>query len=251
MKTGPRNSSPSQTGLPFKVSDAAPHFVSARGKGPLPITYGRSYTPRQLAEDHLELFSFDKSYVDRLRAGEPSTEQHFVAYFGQILGIMLRARYLPPERVDDVRQETFARVLATLRRDGGVRQPERFGAFVNAICKNVLRENSRYLYRNQALQLDQLESPAPNKIVDLERELISQETKEKVRRILAEMKPRDRELLRALFLEEKDKDEICREFGVEREYLRVLLYRAKVRFRSTFDLQRGNPLGRTTGGGTL
>jgi RNA polymerase sigma-70 factor, ECF subfamily len=199
----------------------------------------------------LELFSFDKSYVDRLRDGEPSTEQHFVAYFGQILGIMLRARYLSPERVDDIRQETFARVLATLRRDGGIRQPERFGAFVNAICKNVLRENMRHLYRNQALQLDQMESPDPNKIVDLERELISQETKEKVRRILAEMKPRDRELLHALFLEEKDKDEICREFGVEREYLRVLLYRARVRFRSTFDMQPVNTLGRTTGRGAM
>ena len=199
----------------------------------------------------MELFAFDKSYVDRLRDGEPSTEQHFVAYFGQILGIMLRARYLSPERVDDVRQETFARVLATLRRDGGIRQPERFGAFVNAICKNVLRENMRHLYRNQTLQLDQMESPDPNKIVDLERELISQETKEKVRRILAEMKPRDRELLHALFLEEKDKDEICREFGVERDYLRVLLYRARVRFRSTFDLPHGNAVGRTTGGGAI
>jgi len=199
----------------------------------------------------LELFSFDKSYVDRLRDGEPSTEQHFVAYFGQILGIMLRARYLSPERVDDIRQETFARVLATLRRDGGIRQPERFGAFVNAICKNVLRENMRHLYRNQALQLDQMESPDTNKIVDLERELISQETKEKVRRILAEMKPRDRDLLHALFLEEKDKDEICREFRVEREYLRVLLYRARVRFRSTFDMQPVNTLGRTTGRGAM
>jgi RNA polymerase sigma-70 factor (ECF subfamily) len=199
----------------------------------------------------LELFAFDKSYVDRLRDGDPSTEHHFVAYFGQILGIMLRARYLPPERVDDVRQETFARVLATLRRDGGIRQPERFGAFVNAICKNVLRETLRQVYRTQALEPEQMESPDPNKIVDLERELISQETKEKVRVILAAMKPRDRELLRALFLEEKDKDEICREFGVEREYLRVLLHRAKVRFRSTFGSPPGNTLGRTTGGGAL
>jgi RNA polymerase sigma-70 factor, ECF subfamily len=199
----------------------------------------------------LELFTFDKAYVDRLRDGEPSTEQHFVSYFGQILGIMLRARYLPPERVDDVRQETFARVLATLRRDGGIRQPERFGAFVNAICKNVLRETLRHLYRNQALGPDQMESPDPSKIVDLERELISQETKEKVRLILAAMRPRDRELLRALFLEEKDKDEICREFGVEREYLRVLLYRARVRFRSTFDSPSGAALGRTAGGGAL
>ncbi|HET7107507.1 MAG TPA: sigma-70 family RNA polymerase sigma factor [Candidatus Acidoferrum sp.] len=199
----------------------------------------------------MEFFTFDKTYVDRLRDGESSTEKHFVTYFGQILGIMLRGRYLSPERIDDVRQETFARVLATLRRDGGIRQPERFGAFVNAICKNVLRENLRHLYRNQALQPEQMESQDPNKIVDLERDLISQETKEKVRAILAGMKPRDRELLRALFLEEKDKDEICREFGVEREYLRVLLYRAKVRFRSTFDSPAGNAIGRTTGGGAL
>jgi len=48
------------------------------------------------------------------------------------------------------------------------------------------------------------------------------------------MKPRDRDLLHAIFLEEKGKDEICRDFGVDREYLRVLLHRAKERFRSSF-----------------
>jgi RNA polymerase sigma-70 factor (ECF subfamily) len=195
----------------------------------------------------LELFCFDKSYVDCLRDGDPSTERHFVSYFGQILGIMLRARYLPPERVDDVRQETFKRVLAILRRDGGIRQPERFGAFVNSICKNVLRENMRDRYRTQTLQQDHLE--APDKIVDIETALISRETKERVWEILAEMKQRDRDLLRAIFMEEKDKDEICREFGVEREYLRVLLHRAKERFRSTFQHESDTPRGRTTGGG--
>jgi len=195
----------------------------------------------------LELVPFDKSYVDRLRDGDPATEQHFASYFGQLLGIMLRARYLPPERVDDVRQETFRRVIAALRREGGIREPERFGAFVNSICKNVLRENAREWFRNLAIQKDHSESSG--KTVDLEDMLISQEAKEKVMDILAEMKPRDRELLRAMFLEDKDKDEICREFGVQREYLRVLLYRAKVRFRSTFDQEFENPLGRTAHGG--
>jgi RNA polymerase sigma-70 factor (ECF subfamily) len=197
----------------------------------------------------LELFAFDKSYVDRLRDGEPSTEQHFASYFGQILGIMLRARFVSPERVDDVRQETFTRVIATLRREGGIRQPERFGAFVNSICKNVLRENTRDLYRTQPLQPDHLKSPALDRIVDLERTLISKETKEIVWGILAGLKQRDRDLLRAIFLEEKDKDEICREFKVDREYLRVLLHRAKGRFRSSFRQRPENPLGRTTAGG--
>jgi RNA polymerase sigma-70 factor (ECF subfamily) len=194
----------------------------------------------------LDLYTFDKPYVDRLRDGEPSTEQHFVTYFGEILGIMLRARFLPPERVDDIRQETLTRVIAILRRDGGVRQPERFGAFVNSICKNVLRENARDWHRTQTLQQDHLE--IPDKVIDLERALISEETKKQVREILDDMKKRDRELLGAIFLQEKDKDEICREFGVDREYLRVLLHRAKERFRSSFRREQTNPLGRTVGG---
>lgn len=180
----------------------------------------------------LELFAFDKPYVDRLRAGEPSTEQHFVSYFGQILDIMLRARRLPPERAADVRQETLTRVIAMVRRDGGVRQPERFGAFVNSICKNVLRESARDFQRAQNLHREYQE--LPGKIIDLERSLISEEIQEKVQGILGEMKQRDRDLLRAMFLEEKDKDEICQEFGVDREYLRVMLHRAKERFRASF-----------------
>jgi RNA polymerase sigma-70 factor (ECF subfamily) len=213
----------------------------------LPHVGAEVILPPLNAEDTLELFPFDKSYVDRLRDGDPSTEQHFASYFGQLLGIMLRARYLPPERVDDVRQETFRRVLAALRREGGIREPERFGAFVNSICKNVLRENAREWFRNLAIEHDHLETP--NKIADLENELISEETNERVRDILAEMRPRDRELLRAMFLEEKDKDEMCLEFGVDREYLRVLLYRAKVRFRSTFDQRPENCPGHPAGRG--
>ena len=194
----------------------------------------------------MELFPFDKLYVDRLRAGDPSTEQHFASYFGQILDIMLRARYLSPERVDDVRQETLVRVIATLRQEGGIRQPERFGAFVNSVCKNVLREHFRDWQRTQPINQDHLEPP--DKVVDLEGVLISHETKDKVREILAEMKQRDRDLLRAIFLEEKGKDEICREFGVDREYLRVLLHRAKERFRLSFQQGLPNLPGRPAAG---
>ena len=180
----------------------------------------------------MELYIFDKGYVERLREGDPSTEQHFVSYFGQLLGIMLRARMLPPERVDDVRQETFIRVISTLRRDGGVRQPERFGAFVNSVCKNVLRENSREQYKNRPLEQGHLDLPDTQ--FDLEGYLISEETKGRVREVLGELNPRDRDLLRAVFLEEGDKDEICRRLGLDRDYLRVRVHRAKERFRTLF-----------------
>jgi RNA polymerase sigma-70 factor (ECF subfamily) len=43
--------------------------------------------------------------------------------------------------------------------------------------------------------------------------------------------------LRAVFLEERDKDEVCTELGVDRDYLRVLLHRAKASFRAVYSKQ--------------
>ncbi len=181
----------------------------------------------------MEFCSFDKGYIDRLRDGDSSTQQHFVAYFQQILGLTLRGRLRNPQRLDDIRQETFRRVLEVLKRDGGVRQPERFGAFVNSVCKNVAHEFDRDDRRNQT-ELTEEHLEPPDKIIDIEGALISQETKEKVRQILSGMAPRDRDLLRAVFLEEADKDEVCRRHGVDRAYLRVCLFRAKERFKEFY-----------------
>jgi RNA polymerase sigma-70 factor, ECF subfamily len=52
-----------------------------------------------------------------------------------------------------------------------------------------------------------------------------------VRAVLEELNPKDRNLLRAVFLEERDKGKVCEEIGVEGDYLRVLLHRARARFK--------------------
>jgi RNA polymerase sigma-70 factor, ECF subfamily len=183
----------------------------------------------------VELFAFDKDYVERLRIGDPSTEAHFVAYFNQLLRILLRARLLPPDKVEDVTQETFRRVLVAVRSEGAIRQPERFGAFVNSICKNALHERERVGKRNEPL--DDAHYDLPDHAPDAHSTLVTQESREQVRQILAAMPAKDRDLLRELFFLEKDKDQICRERGVDRQYLRVLLHRAKTRFRVEFTLR--------------
>ena len=181
----------------------------------------------------MDFFAFDKAYVERLRDGDPPTEHHFVAYFEHLLRIKLRSRMLTSDKVQDLRQETFIRVIAALRREGGVRQPERFGAFVNSICNNVLLEYYRTSARNQPMEDSHLE--IPDKVLDLEGMLVTKQSSERVRRILDGMPRRDRDLLRAIFLEEKDKDAVCREFGVDRDYLRVLLHRAKDKFKVLYE----------------
>lgn len=183
----------------------------------------------------MELFAFTREYVERLRQGDPSTEQHFVGYFDHLLRIKLRARMLAVETVEDLRQETYIRVLIALRKDG-IRQPERFGAFVNSICNNVVLEFYRSTSRTTSLEESQLEKP--DETVDLEGQLVSKQAKERVRQVLDGLPPKDRDLLKALFLQEKDKDEVCVQFGVDRDYLRVLLHRAKDKFKVLYDKDR-------------
>jgi RNA polymerase sigma-70 factor (ECF subfamily) len=195
----------------------------------------------------VEFFSFDSQYLERLRAGDVATEQHFVAYFEQLLRIKLRSRMLPSDKVEDLRQETFIRVIASVRKDG-VRQPERFGAFVNSICNNVLLEHYRSSGRSQPMDDSHLE--IPDKVLDLEGALYSKESAKHVRQILDEMPKRDRDLLRALFFDEKEKDAICAEFGVNRDYLRVLLLRAKDKFKVLYKKSEIGIAPRATGLGT-
>jgi RNA polymerase sigma-70 factor, ECF subfamily len=181
----------------------------------------------------LEFHPFDADYVESLSAGDPCVEEHFVHYFTSLLNLKLRARLHSPPAIEDVRQETFTRVLAVLRRDKTLRNPERLGAFVNTVCNNVLLEHYRASTRHDLLDESQeaaLVADGPG-VFD---EVLSSELKAQVSRILKRISPRDRALLQAVFIEERDREEVCREFGVGADYLRVLLFRAKQSFKLAF-----------------
>src|SRR5690242_16233423 len=77
-----------------------------------------------LAEYALQFHTFDARYIERLCAGDRETQEHFVGYFTELIRMKLRSRLQSSHAIEDVCQETFARVLAVLRRDGGLRQPE-------------------------------------------------------------------------------------------------------------------------------
>lgn len=180
----------------------------------------------------MQLQSFDEPYVERLQAGDFRTQEHFVAYFSELIQLKLRSRLNSPQAIEDVRQETFARVFAALR-GGKIRQPDRLGAFVNSMCNNVLLEHYRSSSRQDSLD-DEEQPEIPDAKVDVLGAVANKQMAEKVREILEEMPERDRRLLREVFLEERDKDDVCNDFGVDREYLRVLLHRAKQVFKSMY-----------------
>lgn len=180
----------------------------------------------------MDVTSFTQEYLQRLRDGDPETQRHFTRYFGELLSIKLRNRVRSPHLIEEVRQETFLRVLLIVRRDG-IAHPERLGAFVNSVCNNVVLEVFRTESRSQPMPetvpevVDQ--GPTP------ELAFYSRQQSTWVNGVLKSLPEKDRDLLRQIFLEERDKDEVCRTFKVDREYLRVLLHRAKARFRNAVE----------------
>jgi RNA polymerase sigma-70 factor (ECF subfamily) len=190
-------------------------------------------------EFDLQFHVFDAAYVESLCAGDPQTQEHFVGYFSELLRVKLRSRLQSTHAIEDVCQESFARVFAVLRRDGGLRQPERLGAFVNTVCNYVLMEQYRSSSRTESLDVEgRSEVPAAGgNAFDAASE---RQIQAKVREILVDLPQRDRSLLKAVFIDERDRDEVCLEFGIDREYLRVLLHRAKQEFKAEYLKQSGN-----------
>lgn len=187
------------------------------------------YYRRNVSRGRLERHVFDREYIELLSKGNEETERHFTQYFGDLLFIKLRGRLRSPQLAEDARQETLLRVLTRLRSGGSIEFPERLGAFVNSVCENVLSEFFRAEGRFAAQPEHALE-PADTRAT-AESEFITGERKNLVRTALGKLAEADRHLLRRVFLEEGDKDEIAAEFRITREYLRVRIHRAVARLR--------------------
>lgn len=180
--------------------------------------------------------TFDEEYVRRLREGDPGAGDHFAAYFGNLLYSKLRMRLRSSHLAEDVKQETLMRVLLILRSGSGVRRPERFGAFVNGVCENVIRELCRLDKHDEPLDEQKMDEPLDTS-VDLDADLVNADLKREIRRTFLALPDKDRRILQAIFLDEIDRVEVCRIFNVDAAYLRVLVHRAKEHFRNLYGAQ--------------
>lgn len=171
---------------------------------------------------------FDAAYIERLTVGDPATEEHFTAYFEGLLRVKLRRRGWSGHDVEDMCQETFLRVLQTLRKKG-IEHPERIGGFVNSVCSNVMYELCRAHQRHPSV--DAVETEPVDTAIDMEGALIHAERKNFVHVILKEMPELEARILRMIFVDDMDREEICRQMNVRRDYLRVIVHRALTRFK--------------------
>ena len=177
----------------------------------------------------MDLFPFDDDYVRRLREGDRETEAHFYAYFRDLLHAKLRRKLRSPQAVEEIRQEVFLRTLARLDE---IQDGRKLGAFVNSTCNHVLMEY--YRQESRAVSLDAQPDMAETAGADLEGSFDSVRNSARVRKVLSTLDEREAAILAAVFLEEGDKEAICQRYGIDRQYLRVLLHRAKGKFRTAY-----------------
>lgn len=135
---------------------------------------------------------------------------------------------------DDLVQESLARFLRAGQRQT-IRNTDDLGAFLNGICRNVILEYRRRMRREQPVDPD---NPLPDIGVRPAAEIL--EMRDAIDNGLKELAERDRAVLRSLYLEGRDKEDICREWGMSDAQFRVVLFRAKERFRRfyTAELKR-------------
>ena len=184
----------------------------------------------------MKFHSFDSDYLRRLQQGDPIVEEHFAAYFRELIHLKCHWRISSPELLEDIQQETLFRVLQAVRRDA-LQYPERLGAYVNSVCNNVKLELMRNSRKYEPVDAPEMEQADPGEAP--ESALISKQHRNEVQRTLAELPDKDRNILKAVFLEERTSAEVSHQFGVDGDYLRVLIHRAKQRFKKVYVRRAG------------
>ena len=174
----------------------------------------------------LDFAAFDADYLARLKHGDPETERHFFSYFSNAIWLKLRNRVRAWHLIDEIRQETFARVFTHLQAGKPIQY---LAGFVQGVCNNVMLEVLRT--ESPYRQTDDARMDPPDHRVKFDRDIVNEELKQAVRDVLFEMPEKDRMILKMAFLDEGDRSEICEKFNVDADYLRVLIHRAKERFR--------------------
>jgi RNA polymerase sigma-70 factor (ECF subfamily) len=162
-------------------------------------------------------------------------ESEMVERYSRGLGYLLARQIGDNERARDLLQETFCIAIEKLR-ENELEQPERLAGYLRGIAVRVALNAGRRRKR-EPVGLDSSAIAAiPNDERRQFQHVSGEETQSAVHKILQSMPvERDRELLIRFYVYDQDKQEICRELGLNSLHFNRVLFRAKNRFRKLLE----------------
>lgn len=173
--------------------------------------------------------------VERIAAGERDAETELFKCYGAGVLMLLRQRCGDAGMAEDLLQDTFRIVIQRLR-DKNLEKPERLAAYLHRVAVNlIIGEMRKIQRRNTHIDLDAVDA-----MIDVRPDALEQLSKDNlvqlVHKLLDEMPvERDRELLVMHFIEELDKEQVCRRLDLTPAHFDRVLYRAKQRFRVLYE----------------
>lgn len=134
------------------------------------------------------------------------------------------------EDAEDIRAETFLRVIQALRADK-LRSAEALPSFIVGITLNVVREHIRQKYRADSLEDYEYDIAGDG---SLEQAMLDAEAGKALQKVVSQLKPREQQFLQMYFYEELPKEEIARKLGINEERIRLIKSRALQSFRDAY-----------------
>ena len=176
--------------------------------------------------------SAERNLIARIASGDRRAEAEFVRQFERGVRVLVRRHCRPADPiVDDLVQDVLSGVLERLRA-GAIHDAAALPAYVQSA---VVYATSAEYRRRRPMQpesaIEQLTDPEnPGSRLD------AVQLARLLRNLLAEMTvPRDREILRRFYLEEEDKDSVCRALAIDPGHFHRVMFRARERFRALIE----------------
>jgi len=167
--------------------------------------------------------------VERIRFSQTDGMAELYHLFSKGVRFYL-CRQLGVQELDDKVHDIFVVVVQAIRR-GELREPERLMGFVRTI---VRRQVAAHIDKAVQARREQMDLEASSRVADPnenpEEAAMFHQKEELIRRILAELSSRDREILTRFYLQEESQEEICSEMILTETQFRLLKSRAKSRF---------------------
>jgi len=167
--------------------------------------------------------------VGRIRTNQTDGMAELYQLFSKGIRFYL-CRQLGVQDLDDRVHDTFVVVVQAIRR-GELREPERLMGFVRTI---VRRQVASHIDKAVQTRREQMDLDASSRVADPhgnpEETAIFHQKEDLIRKVLAELTSRDREILTRFYLDEESQEEICTEMTLTETQFRLLKSRAKSRF---------------------
>lgn len=144
---------------------------------------------------------------------------------------LVRRKTSDKELAEDVCQRAFIVALEKLR-ESAVRKPESLAAFLRSTALNLLIADQRKQFRQGTTPDSEVVALAADHAPGPFDEVSGEQLRSVVRALLKELsQARDREILIRFYLDEEDKQSICRSLELDAEHFNRVLFRARQRFR--------------------